>query len=325
MSSVTTNDSANATPLQVGVMGAGAVGLFFAAKLARAGHPVTVVARPAHVAAIARDGLRVQSSVDGASTVPLTAVTAAEALAPCDVVLVCVKTVDTDAVGDALARVLRPDALVVSLQNGVDNAGRIRDAAGIDALAAVVYVAASMPGPGHLLHAGRGDLILGEYGPALSGRPRAAGRDRRIAALFESAGVPCPVSVDVRVELWEKLVVNCAFNAISALTRQRYGRMVADAGIRDLMRQIIDECVAVAAADGVALADAERQFDAALQIGEAMARATSSTAQDMARGRKTEIDSLNGHVARRGAALGVPTPANQALHALIRLAESAPG
>ncbi len=311
--------------LSVAVFGAGAVGCFFGARLAESGVPVTLIARPEHVDAIAANGLRFESA-GGSRQIPMRATRDVEAgVAGAGLVLFCVKTPDTEVAARLLAPLLAPDCALVSLQNGVDNAGRIRDAAGIDALAAVVYVAASMPGPGHLLHAGRGDLILGEYGPALSGRPRAAGRDRRIAALFESAGVPCPVSVDVRVELWEKLVVNCAFNAISALTRQRYGRMVADAGIRDLMRQIIDECVAVAAADGVALADAERQFDAALQIGEAMARATSSTAQDMARGRKTEIDSLNGHVARRGAALGVPTPANQALHALIRLAESAPG
>lgn len=107
-------------------MGAGAVGLFFAAKLARAGHAVTVVARPAHVEAIARDGLRVGAASTARRRCRSPPAQYPEALAACDVVLVCVKTVDTEAVGETLARVLRPDALVLSLQNGVDNAWRLR-------------------------------------------------------------------------------------------------------------------------------------------------------------------------------------------------------
>jgi len=250
-----------------------------------------------------------------------------------------VKTRDTADAARALAPLLRAEAVLVSLQNGVDNVPKLRDA-GIDALGAVVYVATSMPAPGHLLHAGRGDLVIGEYGarPELARDDRAPGgaaanqvaaaaqpsaRARAVAAWFERAGVPCRLEADVRGELWTKLVMNCAFNAISALGRSRYGAMVDDPEVRALMREVIAACVVVAQAEGVSIDDADAQFEAAMRLGEAMREASSSTAQDLARGRPTEIDSLNGYVARRGQALGVPTPVNRALATLVRLLERA--
>jgi 2-dehydropantoate 2-reductase len=176
-----------------------------------------------------------------------------------------------------------------------------------------------MAGPGHVVHAGRGDLVIGEYPAGPGGHdPR---RCERVAAAFGRAGVRCRVAPDVRAELWTKLVMNAAFNAISALAHARYGAIVADPGAGATMRALIEECVAVARADGVALGDAATLHDAALRLGQAMAPATSSTQQDLSRGRPTEIDALNGYVVGRGDALGVPVPVNRALHALVRLLE----
>jgi len=241
----------------VAVHGAGAVGCFFGAKLAEAGAPVTLIGRAAHVEAIRRDGLLFDSP--GATRrVRIDADTAPDPVRHADLVLFCVKTRDTDEGARTLAPLLRTDAVVVSLQNGVDNVPKLRDA-DIDALAAVVYVATSMPAPGHLLHAGRGDLVIGEYGS----RPRPdssealtepSARARQVANWFERAGVPCRLETDLRGELWTKLVLNCAFNAISALGRSRYGAMLDDADVRALMRAAVSECVAVAQADGVAIA-----------------------------------------------------------------------
>jgi 2-dehydropantoate 2-reductase len=269
-------------------------------------------------------------------------------------VLFCVKTRDTADAARALAPLLRAEAVLVSLQNGVDNVPKLRDA-GIDALAAVVYVATSMPAPGHLLHAGRGDLVIGEYGarPDFARDDRAPGqvaatqvaatqvaanqvaanqaaaaaqpsaRARKVAAWFERAGVPSRLEDDVRGELWTKLVMNCAFNAISALGRSRYGAMLDDPDVRVLMREAIGECVAVAQADGVTIAGVDTLCEAAMRLGEAMREASSSTAQDLARGRPTEIDSLNGYVAQRGQALGIAAPLNRTLTTLVRLLERA--
>ena len=301
---------------RVAVYGAGAVGCYFGARLAEAGTPVTLIGRAAHVDAIRRDGLLFESG--GAQRrIRIDAETRPEAVRDADAVLFCVKTRDTDAAARQLVPLLRPGAVVVSLQNGVDNVERMRTS-GIDALGAVVYVAAAMTGLGHLRHSGRGDLVVGEYGVAAPGPSE---RVHEVAALFERCGVPCRIETDIRVGLWNKLVTNCAYNAISALARSRYGPMLADAGTRGLMREAIAECVAVAHAEGIAIGDAGTQYDAAIELGKAMTGASSSTAQDLAQGRLTEIDSLNGYVATRGEALGVATPVNRALATLVRLLE----
>jgi len=308
---------------RIAVFGAGAVGCYFGARLAEAGAPVTLIGRPAHVQAIRANGLLFESG--GAQrAIAVAADTDPAAVADAQIVLLCVKTLDTEAAARELAPRLAPAATLVSLQNGVDNVERVRAAAGIDALAAVVYVGASMPAPGHLRHAGRGELVLGEYpigDAAPAAAPAASTRAERLAQVFSRAAISCTVSADIRVPLWTKLVMNCAFNAASALTRAQYGRLVDDAAIRALMRDVIDECIAVAAADGVALDGADALHADALALGRAMASATSSTSQDIERGRATEIDSLNGYVARRGRARDVRTPVNSALHALVRLRE----
>lgn len=301
------------------VYGAGAVGCFYGARLAEAGMPVTLIGRPAHVEAIRAGGLVFESGGE-LRRIPIAAETGPAHVAQADVVLFCVKSQDTDAAAVQLAPLLPPGSVVVSLQNGVDNPERLR-AAGIDALGCVVYVAASMRAPGHLVHAGRGDLVIGEIGPPLPGIERRADRVPWLAALFEQAGVGCLTPPDVRVELWTKLVINCCYNAISALGRARYGQMIDMPPVRELMRGVVAECVTVARADGVALPDDEALFAMADRVGEAMTQATSSTSQDLERGRLTEIDSLNGYVCRRGAEHGIATPLNNALFALIKLLE----
>jgi 2-dehydropantoate 2-reductase len=310
---------------RVVVFGAGAVGCHFGAKLALAGAPVVLIGRPAHVDAIRERGLWFDSG-GVRTTVALGADASPEPVRDADLVLLCVKSADTAEAARTIAPRLRDGAVVVSMQNGVDNVERARAAVpGFDPAAAVVYVGASMGGPGHVVHAGRGDLVIGEYRGGADGvrdRPDAGpSRCDRVAATFGRAGVGCRVSGDVRAELWTKLVMNAAFNAISALARARYGSIVADPGAAATMRALIDECVAVARADGVAIGEPAAMHDAAMALGAAMASATSSTEQDLALGRPTEIDSLNGYVVARGDARGVPVSVNRALHALVRLLE----
>lgn len=298
----------------VAVMGAGAVGCYFGGMLARAGVPVTLIGRAQHVAAIARDGLRLES-LEFDQQVRMAATTEVGAVRNAGVVLVSVKAPDTETAAAALAPHLRQDAVIVSLQNGVDNARRLRAQLPQPVLPSVVYVAAEMVGPGHIKHTGRGDLIVGLDGHAGPDTGRAL---TIVSALLERAGVPCRVSTQVDVDLWEKLAMNCAFNGLSALTRMKYGPLLdAELG-RRIMEPLLREVVAVAQADGVTLADAE-MIDAAYRLAAAMPEATSSTAQDIARGRPTEIDELNGFVVRRGAARRVPTPVNQTIHGLVTL------
>ncbi|MBC5785382.1 2-dehydropantoate 2-reductase [Ramlibacter sp. USB13] len=294
--------------MKVAVMGAGAVGCYFGGMLARAGHHVTLVARPQHVEAIRDGGLRMETRQFD-ERVALQAGTDAAAARDADLVLFCVKSLDTEAAGRQLREVLRPGALVLCLQNGVDNADRLRTVLpDHEVAAAVVYVATEMAGPGHLKHHGRGELVV----------EPARGIETVVQALVAS-GVPTEVSPDVRSALWLKLVLNCAFNAVSAIAQKPYGFTVAGTGIPEVIRDVIDECLAVAKADGVTLA--VDPHEAARKLVETMPTQSSSTAQDLARGKPTEIDFLNGYVVRRGEALGIATPANRVLWALVKLLE----
>lgn len=298
---------------RIAVLGAGAVGCYFGGMLGRAGFPVALIGRPEHVDAINRSGLGIETAAFD-ERIPVTASTDPAVTRGTDLVLLTVKTRDTEKAANLMAAHLEPGTVVMSLQNGVDNVERIRQAAGIDAVATVVYVAVAMSRPGTVRHSGRGDLIVGNL----------PGQDRNlddIAAIFRSAGVPCVVSANIEGEMWKKLVMNCAYNAVSALTRSPYGPIVADPAMRWVLEDTVRETLAVAGAAGVTMPDSEL-LTAVIELGRTMMpEARSSTAQDIEQGRKTEIDSLNGYVARRGAALGVSTPVNQTLYALIKRLE----
>jgi 2-dehydropantoate 2-reductase len=305
---------------RVAVVGAGAVGGYFGGMLARAGAPVTLIGRAAHVDAWNRDGLL----IDGVSFREHIAVGASTDLAEArgaELVLFSVKSPDTEATARALAPVLSPTAVVVSLQNGVDNVDRMRTAAGLDPIGAVVYVASSMPEPGVIKHDGRGDLVIGDV-PRRQGPPRGETIDR-VAAYFEAAGVPCRVSANIEADLWTKLIINAALNAISAAVHATYGEVVAVPESRDTVRHAVEECVAVAKAAGVVL-PAVDYVEMVQSFAARVGAVYSSTDQDLRRGKRTEIDALNGLIVRRGAELRVPTPVNQALTGLIKLREASP-
>ncbi|MEK7727411.1 MAG: 2-dehydropantoate 2-reductase [candidate division KSB1 bacterium] len=298
---------------RIAVLGAGSVGCYFGGMLARAGVPVTLIGRAPLVAAITQNGLFLDS-INFQQRITAAASTEIEAVREADFVLLCVKTLDTESAARALAPHLPSHAVVVSLQNGVDNVARIRAATGLEAMPAVVYVAAEMIAPGHVKHTGRGDLIIGALE---NSEPRLD----EVAALFVRAGVPCLVSKNIAADLWTKLIINCAYNAISALARgARYGRMVRHDLTRELMTATVKEALAVAHAEGVSFSNMDL-IAVSLKLAEKMENATSSTAQDLARGKRTEIEVLNGYIVRRGAALGVPTPVNQTLYALVKLVE----
>ena len=298
---------------RIAVVGAGAVGGYFGGLLARAGAPVMMIGRRAFVEAANQGGL-VLDTLQFQAKVRVEASTELAAVDGAEVVLFCVKTTDNAPTARAIAPLLAKGALVLSMQNGVDNAEQIRAAAAIEALPSVVYVAASVPEAGRVKHVGRGDLVIGPKNP----------KTERIAALFSRAHIPCRISENIEGELWTKLVWNCALNAVSALGRAKYGHIAGSADAWKVVETAVYEVLAVARAAGIdppGLEDPGAALAGAWKIAMQMAEALSSTAQDMNRGKRTEIDSLNGYVWRRGAELGVPTPVNQALYALVKLAE----
>ena len=304
---------------RVAVMGAGAVGSYFGGMLARGGARVTFIARRQHAEAIRAGGL-FMDTVTFQERVPVECATDPSGVKNAEIVLFSVKTLDTEDAARAIAPHLAPGAIVVSLQNGVDNVPRIRAASGIDAIPAVVYVAAAMPEPGRVKHSGRGELIIGELPASAHAGESHSNRTQRVAALFASAGVPCKVSENIEGDLWSKMVMNCAGNPVTAIAQTSYGHAARNPETRELMRKVIEESVAVARASGVRLPEVDLA-EAGLKLAETLGNATSSTAQDLARGKRTEIDSLNGYIVRRGAELGIATPVNFALHALVKMIE----
>ena len=298
---------------RVAVVGPGAVGGYFGGMMAHAGAPVVFIARPAFVAAVAPNGLYLDT-IHFKKSVSVAASSDFAAVADAELVLFCVKTVDNADAARALEPHLAKGATVVSLQNGVDNAEQIRAVLSVDVLPAVVYVAASVPAPGQVKQIARGDLIVGPPGQ----------RARDVAEVFERAQIPCRVSANIEGELWIKLVLNCALNAISALGQARYGRIAESEDARKLLESVVREVLAVATAAGIVvpgLDTVEQAMQAVVKLATAMRQVWSSTAQDIGRGKLTEIDSLNGYIARRGTSLGVATPVNQALATLVRLLE----
>jgi 2-dehydropantoate 2-reductase len=294
--------------MKVAVMGAGAVGSYYGGMLARAGHDVALIGRSQHVEAVEGQGLRLETQTFD-ERIHLAASTEGSAVQRAQLVLFCVKATDTESGAAVIKPHLRPDAVVLTLQNGVENAGRLRALLPQEVVAAVVYIGVEMAGPGHVRHHGRGELVI----------EPSKGSDEVARALI-AAGVPTDISDNVRGALWAKLILNCAYNALSAITQLPYGRLVKGEGVTIVMRDIVAECVAVAKADGVTLPG---DIDAAVRkIAETMPGQFASTAQDLARGKRSEIDHLNGLIVRRGEALGVATPANRLLHAIVKLIES---
>lgn len=293
--------------MRIAVVGAGAVGCYYAAMLLRAGHDVTLVGRPAHVEAIAAHGLHLDSK-DFAGYIPAKAVTDIAALTAPDLVLFAVKSGDTDAGATALKPVLAPDSIVLSLQNGVDNPERLRNILSQPVIAAAVYVASEMRGPGRVKHNGRGELVIG-----------AAPQSAALAAVLAAAGVPTTVADDIDAVQWAKLINNCAYNALSAVAGIAYGEMIAVDGVTAIITDAVNECMAVARACGVSLPpDVLRNT---LALAASMPHQQSSTSQDLARGKPSEIDFLNGFIVRKGREHGIPTPTNHALQVMVKLAE----
>jgi 2-dehydropantoate 2-reductase len=299
----------------IAVVGAGAVGCYFGGMLARSGVRVTLIGRAPHMEAIAREGLL----IDGVrihERVPIAATTSLEeGVRDAGTILFCVKTVSTETAAREMHPFLAPNAAILSFQNGVDNVDRIHSATGRRAIPVAVYVAAEITAPGVVNHTGRGDLVMGHR----AGWPHEVDL-KALADLLERAEIPCRLAESIETELWTKMTMNCAYNAISALTRAQYGRLAEFPAVRRLMERAVAETVAVARAEGVPLSDAA-MLEAVFPLAQKMPAATSSTAQDIARGRPTEIDSLNGYVARRGAALGIPTPVSEILVTLVKLLE----
>jgi 2-dehydropantoate 2-reductase len=291
--------------MTVVVLGAGAIGSLYAAKLA-AHHRVTVLARPAHAEAITRDGLRLVGRETG--TFQVNAVTSLDDVPDADLFLLTTKVNDNASVAGALANRIHRSATVLCVQNGLGGEAIVRDRLGDRAvvLRAVTQFGAIFQAPGLIDYKVEGYTVI----------ERGTGSEE-LAALLTAAGLGGRVSDRIEDEVWRKLVFNCVINPITSIIGGEVGS-IADARLDPLKQLIIDECLAVARASGVPL-----DFDviAALRDIFGPSRNIASMRQDLMRGKATEIDYMNGAVVERGRRLGIRCPVNSALVAIIKAME----
>lgn len=294
--------------MKFAIVGAGAVGSYYGARLSLAGHSVVMIGRAPHVAAMNEHGLILQAGA-AVHTAHVEASTDPKAVRDADAVLFCVKSGDTASAAAETSPYCARDAVIFSLQNGIDNAERLEAVLGRPVIAAAVYVAAELTAPGRVKHNGRGELVIADH-PA----------SRRIATALSDAGIPTEISQNVKGALWAKLIVNCAYNALCAIADLPYGRMTAVDGVRDVMADVVSECVAVAQAKQVELP--ANMLDTVLGLSATMPEQYSSTAWDLQHGKHSEIEHLNGYIVREAERLGIDVPSNRLLLTAIRLLEA---
>jgi 2-dehydropantoate 2-reductase len=299
------------------VLGAGAVGCYFGGMLARAHLDVTFIARPQRVEALNTSGLEMDCKAFH-ETVRVKASSDLSTLKDADLVLLSVKSLDTERTLAEVKSVLPSKAVILSLQNGVANIDIASKIITNPVYAAVVYVAAGMIGQSTMKHHGRGELLVGSLGVA---SPTDDQNLSEICKLFEGTGVPCSIAPQIKRDMWLKFLVNCSFNAISGIGQISYGEMVKSPAIVKLIEEITKEFLAIAALEDVNITMAEA-FAANDSIARTMVTQVSSTAQDLAKGKMTEMDFLNGYIVELGKRHGVPTAYNESVHALVKMMES---
>ncbi len=302
--------------MRIAVMGAGAVGGYFGVRLALAGNEVHLIARGEHLRAMRERGIQVQTRN---GTLKLDRVSATDDPATVGVVELVLFTVKSTATGQA-AEAARPlvgeGTSVLVLQNGVENESIVAEVLGREhVLPGVAYVGAQVPAPGVILHTGRGNIALGEPGGELTDRVRA------IRDVLEAACIKVDLTSDIFSVKWRKLMVNAAFNPITAINRMTVLQVLEAPELRALLEASMMEVVEVGRALGHDMdLDALRR---ALVPTPEMALSRTSMLQDVESGRPTEIDALCGAVVRAGKRVGVATPVNQMLLERMQAIEAA--
>ncbi|MFM7677265.1 MAG: ketopantoate reductase family protein [Roseiflexaceae bacterium] len=301
--------------MKCAVLGAGGVGAYLGARLSRAGHPVALVARGAHGAALAAQGITVHATNETWQAHPALVCDDVRMIGVCDVVIVAAKTYD---LADLLAHVdtlIGPRTLFLTIQNGIEAYARVAERVGAErVLAGLIYCEASIEAPG-VIRSGIEPARL-TYGP-LAPHPSTAVA-QALAHACTDAGVVTTLVPDGRAAVWSKAIFVAAMSAVTTISGMSMGPMMADAEAVQLLTAALTEARHVAEADGITFVD--DPVAQALATAQAMpATARSSMSRDFARGRRIEADALSGAVVAKGRALGVPTPVNHALYALLRL------
>lgn len=298
--------------MRIAVMGSGGVGGYYGGLLARAGHEVAFITRGAHLKALQTHGLRV-NSVHGDFTLPSVQATDDPAkVGPVDLVLVCVKTPDLETAAQALHPMINPRTTVVSLQNGVDAAERIRRSVGPDhVLGGVTWISSSIEAPGVIRQMSQfRRIVVGELDGQVTPRARA------VVETLQESGATVELSTDIQKVIWTKFVFIAALSGVGSITRLEIGDYRDVPATRALLVDLMREVEAVARASHVKL-DPDVVDGAMALIDRAAPNIKPSMQRDVEAGRPSELESMIGVIAQRGRELRVPTPKADVVYAAL--------
>jgi 2-dehydropantoate 2-reductase len=303
--------------MRIAILGSGAVGGYYGARLARAGHDVTFIARGAHLAAIRARGLEVRSPALGDFVARGRAEDDTSKVGPVDLVLFAVKTYDNPTALPLLGPMLGDSTLVLTVQNGVDSPGEVAAVAGEGrTLGGTTYIATALEAPGLIVQTGTHRRIV--FGEAFGQLPRLSDRVRAIHEALSGADIQADAVGDGRVPIWEKFVFLASLAGFTGAARLPIGPVWGDPFTRAQFMAGCREIEAVARAEGVPVA-----ADVVDRIGPYIdaipGTMRSSLLIDLQAGKRIEVEALQGTVVRRGAALGVPTPIMSTLYAVLKL------
>ena len=297
--------------LQVAVYGVGGVGGYFGATLARAGNPVSLIARGDHLRAIRESGLKIVTPKEEFTVTPVAAGDNPADIGPVDIVLVGVKAWQVPDAAKAMRPLLKPDTRVVPLQNGVEAVDDLARVLGREyVLGGLCRIIASIAAPG-VIRIGPMEpiAVLGELDGA-----ELAGNAKALYDAFRNAGVNVSKAPDIQAALWEKLLFIAAVSGVGAVSRANVGEVRQSPPTRALLQQVMEEVAAVAAKRGVRIAPDIVARTMAF-IDTLPGEGTASMQRDVAAGRPSELEAIIGSVHRLGSAAGVPTPATQFIYA----------
>ncbi len=303
--------------MRFGIMATGGVGGYFGAMLARSGKETAFIARGAHLEAMRKEGLRVESVTPGEFSVRDGVFTDSPAEAGvCDVILYCVKTTADDAAVPAIAPMVDADTVIINLQNGVAGEEKLAAVYGAErVMGGAAYIFTSIAAPGLIRQiGGPRRMVFGETGGGASVRGDA------IFTELKDAEINAVYSEDIEAELWTKFIFICAVGGVTALTRSTLGEIMAYEGTKNMMRETMREVYLVGRAKGVNLPDGADE-DRYRFIDEQNPASKGSLCHDLEAGRRLEIDALCGTVSRLGAEVGVETPCNDFISHTLKLAD----
>ncbi len=301
--------------MKITVVGAGAMGSMTGGLLKEGGEDVCLYnTNKEHIERIRKEGLIVEG-IGGERVVSIKATDVVEEIGPTDLIIIFVKSYDTEAAAQAAAKIATQETAILTLQNGLGNVEILEKVFGGQmVLAGTSDAAATIVEPGRIRHTANGNIYIGETDGQLTERVE------KIVALFKTAGFKAYASENVMGLIWTKLIFNLAINPLGAILRAKCRKLIDNEPARVTMKLIVEEALKVAEAKGVRLLN-ENMLQAAYDLAEKNANSFCSMAQDIIKGKKTEIDFISGAVSREGKKIGVNTPINQIMTYLVKAIE----